>query len=277
RDCVRPGLGVELRVYLAQSAVLGSSPGVRRYRYTGTDFNHVPSTATPEEFWKYYQDHRTTLRVEMLPIKVADFLDKVGPTPTDAATEQALKDLFEHYKDNVPHPLRDEPAFQEPRRIGVEWVAPGGDWLHARQQAERFVQAVLAGSPGNPFPALSLMANVVETYDRAKDFSYAMPGLTESSFDLAFYREPNKPVDVTALLGQAMGAIATGAPPETFATAYVQGVRMRSGASASPDLAREIQRRAGIKATIVLAGQNPWLAAGLLDYASRGKQPLPLE
>src|SRR5262249_28197724 len=180
RDCVRPGLGVELRVYLAQSAVLGFSPGVRRYRYIGTDFNHVPSTATPDEFWKYYQDNRTTLRVEMLPIKVADFIDKVGPTPTDATTEQALKDLFERHKESEPNPVRDEPGFHEPRRIGVEWVASRSDSPHARQQAERFVQAVLAGSPGNPFPALSLMANVVETYDRAKDFTYAMPGLTES-------------------------------------------------------------------------------------------------
>ena len=117
-DDVYTALGDELRVYMAQSAVLGYPPGVRFYRYVGTDFNHVPATATPDEFWKYYRDNRTTVRVEMLPIKVSDFLDQVGQPPNDEATEQSLKDLFERYKDIEPNPDRDEPAFHEPRRVG---------------------------------------------------------------------------------------------------------------------------------------------------------------
>ena len=81
---VYTALGDELRVSLAQSAILGYPPGVRYYRYAGTDYNHVPATPTAEQFWEYYQDHRTTLRVEMLPIKVEDFLAKVGKPPADA-------------------------------------------------------------------------------------------------------------------------------------------------------------------------------------------------
>ncbi|HMF14386.1 MAG TPA: hypothetical protein VKE94_18845, partial [Gemmataceae bacterium] len=276
-DEVYTALGDELRVYLAQSAVLGYPPGVRYYRYVGVDFNHVPSIATPDEFWKFYQDNRTVMRVEMLPIKVSDFLDKVGTPPNDEATEQALEEMFENFKENDPNPLRDEPAFHEPRRVSIEWVAARPDSPHARQQAERFVLGILSGSPGNPFPALSLMANVVETYDRAKTYKYAMPGLLEGSFDLSYLRDPSKPADVAAMLGQTLGCLTTGADPFAIPAAYVAGVTARSRQAVAPELGREIQRRAGVDAALVAAGQNPWAAAMLLDAAANVRQSLPLE
>ncbi|HMF14554.1 MAG TPA: hypothetical protein VKE94_19700, partial [Gemmataceae bacterium] len=276
-DDVYTALGDELRVYLAQSAVLGYPPGVRYFRYVGTDFNHVPATATPDEFWKYYKDHRTTLRVEMLPIKVSEFLDKVGQPPSDEATEQSLKDLFDRYKDSEPNPDRDEPAFREPRRVGIEWVASRPDSKHAREQADGFVRAVLAGSPGNPFPALSLSAHVVETYDRFKTSTYATPGLLEGGFDVAYIREPNKPFEVAALLGQTMGMLATGAPPEGMAALYVQGIRVRGAQAAATEIGREVQRRAGVAATLVLAGRDFWTAAGMLDYAANARQSVPFD
>ena len=128
-------LGDELRVYLAQCAVLGYPAGVRYYRYVGADVNHVPATATPDEFWAFYQDNRTTLRVEMLPIKVSDFLSKVNQPP--ASAEQELHDLYERYKDAEYNPERDEPAFREPRRVAVEWIGARADSPSARKQADQ--------------------------------------------------------------------------------------------------------------------------------------------
>src|SRR5262249_52143188 len=170
-------LGDELRVYLAQCAVLGYPPGLRYYRYVGTDLNNVPSTATPNDFWKFYQENRTTLRVEMLPIKVSDFLSKVGQPPQDAATKQELRDLFERHKDDEFNPERDQPAFREPRRVSVEWVSARQDSPHQRKQADNFMlSSIAAGAAGNPLPALALSTKIIENYDQGKTFAYPMPG-----------------------------------------------------------------------------------------------------
>lgn len=274
-DDVYTALGDELRVYLAQSAVLGQPPGARYHRYPGTDVNDVPATATPNEFWTYYQDNRTTLRVEMMPIKVADFLAKVGAPPSDA--DQALQDLFNRYKENEYRPQRDEPAFHEPQRVAIEWVGARPDSPHLRKQADQFILSMLALTPANPFLALDLTTRILETYESSKAVNYAMPDLLEGSFELSFFRDVTKPADVAGVLGQAMGTIAIGGNPASVRALYLAGVYARSHPAAAVEVTRELQRRAGVYATLVLAGQNPWTAAGMLAYASQAKQTLPLE
>jgi hypothetical protein len=272
---VYTALGDELRVYLAQSAVLGYPPGARYYRYASVDVNHVPATATPDEFWRFYQDNRTTLRVEMLPIKVEDFLSKVGQPPPEAKDE--LKTLFQRHENDDYDPNSDMPAFRVPRRVSTEWVSGRADSPHQRRQADNFILAALAsGAAGNPLPAVALSTQIIEEYDRFKNISYSLPGLMERGFEWAYYRNATKPVDVAAALGQAMGAMGTGANPASVATLYVAGVDTRGRAAVAPAMQAETQRRAGVDATLVLSGLNPWAEAALFDYASNARQNLPL-
>jgi hypothetical protein len=273
-DDIYTALGDELRVGLAQSAVLGYPPGARYYRYVGTEVNHVPATATPDEFWKYYQDNRTTLRVEMLPIKVDDFLAEAKKLPEPS--KQELEDLFNRHKDQEYNPDLDQPAFREPRRVAIEWVSARQDSPHQRKQADQFITSLVAAGPTNPLPVAALTTQVLEEWER-RTFSYRMPGLLESSFALSFYRDATKPIDAAAVLGQAMGAIATGADPVSVATLYVAGIDVRNRAAVSSAVQAETQRRAGVAATMVLAGTNPLLAAGLVRYADQANQVLPLD
>ena len=271
-------LSDELRVCLAKCAVLGDPPGVRYYRYVGTDLNSVPSTATPNDFWKFFQDNRTTLRVEMLPIKVSDFLGKVGQPPKDDATKQELRDLFERHKDDEYNPDRDQPAFREPRRVSVEWVSARQDSPHQRKQAENFMLSTIAtGAAGNPIPAWALSTQIIEKYDQGKSFTYPMPGLLDASYELAFYRNPPKPADVASALGLAMGNLATGASPDGIRAGVAAGIYGRHRPDVAAAVASESQRRVGVDATLVLTGLNPWAEAGVLSYADRADQVLPLD
>jgi hypothetical protein len=273
-DDIYMALGDELRVYLAQSAVLGYPPGVRYYRYVGADVNHVPATATPYEFWKYYQDNRTTLRVEMLPIKVDDFLAEARKLPEPSPQE--LEDLFNRHKDQEYNPDLDQPAFREPRRVAIEWVSARQDAPHQRKQADQFILSLVAAGPANPLPATALTTLVLDEYQR-RTYTFRMPGLLEDSFALAFYRDATKPVDAGAVLAQAMGAIGTGADPVSVVTLYVAGIDARNRAAVAPAVQTETQRRAGIDATMVMVGTNPLLAAGLLRYAEQARQVLPFD
>jgi hypothetical protein len=271
-------LGDELRVYIAKCAVLGYPPGVRYFRHLGTDVHYVPATATPEEFWKFYQDNRTTLRVEMLPIKVSDFLSKVGQPPQDEATKEELRNLYERHKDDEFHPDLDQPAFKEPRRLSVEWVSLRQDSPQQRKEAENFMlSAIASGAAGNPLPAWALSTQIIEKYDRGKTFTYPMPGLLERNFELAFLREPPKAEDVASALGLAMGSLGTGTNPNAIRAGLMAGVHSRHRPAVAAAIAAETQRRNGVYATLVLSGLNPLTQARLLEHADRAEQALPLD
>jgi hypothetical protein len=271
-------LGDELRVSMAQSAVLGAAPGVRGYRNMGKDLYQVPSTATPDEFFKFYEDNRTTLRVEMLPIKVSAFLDKVGKPPQDDATKQELRDLFERYKDDEYTPDRDQPAFREPRRLSIEWIGGRGDSKHRRDLADKFMlSAFVAGAGGSPIPAWAIASQIAEEYDRRSRFTYRMPRLLEGEFESAFYREPLKGEDVASAIGLGMGALGTGAPADSVRAGFTAGLYGRNRPAASAAIAAETQRRAGVNAALVASGLNGWCQSALFGYADRAEQSLPFD
>jgi hypothetical protein len=282
-DDLFAALGDELKVYLAQKAILGYPAGARYYQYLGLNINQVPATATPAEFWKFYRDNRTTLRVDMLPIKVEDFLSKVGQPPPDAESE--LKDLFNRYKDVEPNPDRDEPGFREPRRVQIEYLsakdtAPFFQTVAKNQvfPLKQYLLPGLAATPGNALSAVGLTTQVVAQYHQNR-YDYRLPDWTEPSFALAFYRDVNKPEDLASAVGHALGASGTNGSPLGVALGYVGSVVARDKGKAQPFIDKEILARAGVGATLLLTvpSLSPLTAAVVwrnLDYDTRF---LPLE
>jgi hypothetical protein len=275
-DDIYTALGDELRVYLAQCAVLGYPAGVRYYRYVGSDVNHVPATATPDEFWNFYQENRTTLRVEMMPIKVDAFLKDVPNPP--ATAESDLKDLYNTYKDYEYNPDRDQSAFKEPRRVAIEWVSSKPDSPRNQKLAQEQILSMIAATPGSYYPILALTTQAMEEYQRLQiRGQFSMPRLTEPSFALSFYRGDAKAPDIATAAGQAAGASITGAGMPSVVTSYVASVVTRNKDTVAAAVERETKRRIPVDATLVLAGTNPWTAAGLWWYADRAEQALPLD
>jgi hypothetical protein len=142
----------EYRVSLAKEAILGSSSGVRSYRNDLDGIHHSPAIATPDEFYKYYQEQRTTLAVSMLPIAVKDFVSKVQAAPK----EQDLRNLYERYKEEEPAAARRQPGFKEPRRVKVQYFSYRTNGPFARKQAAQMLELLplfRLGVPVAPFAA----------------------------------------------------------------------------------------------------------------------------
>ena len=85
----------EFRVAMAKEAVLGVASGVRSYRQEADGIHYSPSVATPDEFYRYFQEQRTTLSVSMLPIAVKSFVDKVQASPTETDLRNLYRALQE--------------------------------------------------------------------------------------------------------------------------------------------------------------------------------------
>ena len=142
----------EYRVALAKEAVLGFGSGVRFFRQSVDDIHHSPSAATPDEFLKYFQQQRTTVAVNMLPIPVENFVAKVTAKPAEAN----LRNLYERYKDDEPSPTRRQPGFKEPRRIQVQSFSykPTGPFARKlASKATELLPVLRATAPAAPFAA----------------------------------------------------------------------------------------------------------------------------
>jgi hypothetical protein len=120
-DQLTQALNQEFRFVLAQEAVLGAEGGVRGVRDTVVP--EMPAAGTPREFLDWYRNHRTTLKVAVLPVPVKRFVDQVKETPP----ESTLKALYEQYKGFEPEPSRQLPGFKEPRRVRVQMASARSD------------------------------------------------------------------------------------------------------------------------------------------------------
>ena len=129
RDLVE-GLRAEFRVVMAHGLLVGFEPGVRRFRSL-LGATESPAVGTPDQFFRYYREMRTTLRVQMLPISVTAFLDKVTQQPT----EQELRARYDRFRDQEPSPSLRDPGFKEPRRIAVQYVTGSPDTPFYREIA----------------------------------------------------------------------------------------------------------------------------------------------
>jgi hypothetical protein len=123
----------EYRVAMAKKILLGSDSGVRGYRNAYDGIHFSPAAATPDEFYKYFQDQRTTVAVSMLPIEVKSFVEKVQAKPSEAD----LRNLYARYKDEEPSPTRRAPGFKEPRRIKVQYFSFRTEGPFARKLAAK--------------------------------------------------------------------------------------------------------------------------------------------
>src|SRR5579864_6904125 len=117
-DNLMEALKDEFRVRIAEAVLLGQS-----------NIRNTPAYVTPYEFWTYFDDVRTAIRVGMLPVKVEDYEKKVTAQPS----EGELKDLFDKYKKDEPAPMKETPGFKEPKRVKLEWVSGKADTPYFRK------------------------------------------------------------------------------------------------------------------------------------------------
>jgi hypothetical protein len=104
----------EYRVRIAQTAVLGAAPGLP---------DATPSYVTPYEFYKFFRDNRTTVRVNMLPQEAESFVSKV----TEQPSESELRDLFTKYARDEADPSLERPGFKEGKKVKIDWLGTKAD------------------------------------------------------------------------------------------------------------------------------------------------------
>jgi hypothetical protein len=220
----------EFRVLMAKEALLGSASGVRGYRESVDGIHVSPSVATPDEFYRYFQEQRTTLSVSLLPIAVESFVPetkkRVQPTEAD------LRNLYERYKNDEPSPTRRQPGFKEPRRIQVAYFRYRLEGPFARKLAAQAVAlwpVFQIGQPASAFAAGGGLAWAASMASYA-DLDMALGSLYEK------YREEAKQFGWTydlpssrtvalqasaAAVGQLMGSLGTGGTPLAGPTGWL--------------------------------------------------------
>jgi hypothetical protein len=142
----------EFRMALAKEALLGTASGARSYRQAVDGIHHSPTAATPDEFYKYFQEQRTALSVSILPIAVKSFVDQVQAKPTEAD----LRNLYDRYKNDEPLPTRRQPGFKEPRRIQLQYLSYHPEGPFARKlaaKASELLPVFRVGQPASAFAA----------------------------------------------------------------------------------------------------------------------------
>ncbi len=144
----------EFRVQLAKEVLLGHGSGVRAYLNEAEPVRLTPTAATPDEFLAYYREHRTTLKVAVLPLDVADFTSKVSGQPS----EQDLENRYETYKDRVPKPDERTPGFMEPRRIRVQYASASPESPFYVAEAKKMAKALAVYSDPAASAALRVAA-----------------------------------------------------------------------------------------------------------------------
>lgn len=222
----------EFRVRLAQEALLGDAAGARTALGTGLAGDQVPAGSTPEQFWEFYKDKRTTLKVDFLRVPVSQFIGEVKEAPT----EQELKDLFARYKNDEPSPEKATPGFKVPRKVKVEWVAADPNAPHYREASAKALPLLPAGQPlallslpqslagapcgvagaAGPLAVASLwnapLQMEYEGYVKGVK-SWWDASTIEASNDNPYATGLRRPETVAAVLGQAVGTAATGGLP----------------------------------------------------------------
>ncbi len=241
----------EFRVALAKEALLGSAPGVRSYRAAVDGIHVSPSVATPDEFYKYFQERRTTLSLSILPLAVKDFVNKVEAKPT----ETALRNLYERYKNDEPSPTRRQPGFKEPRRIKIESFSYRPEGPFARKLADKAIELLpvfRVGQPASAFAAGGGLAwaaslagyadvdtavrslyedylreesrRVTVKYDRDDSTRFGLPG---------DFPQP-RGVEVqgaAAVLGELLGGFSSGGTPLSAPTGWLAAQEMAERAT----------------------------------------------
>jgi hypothetical protein len=256
----------EFRVRLAKEVLLGSAGSARSAAGAGMGGGEVPGLGTPDEFWDYYKEQLTSLKVAFLKIPVKQFTEGVKAQPT----QQELDDLYRRYKNDEPNPERPTPGFKLPRKVKVQWVAADSESPHYREAVDKAMPALKASGPLAllPFPAVSggtasgpagaaAQMAVGSLWNVPQQFEYLayLKGV-KSWWDATsvvpegtnpYATGLRRPDTVASVLGQAIGAGATGAPPVWSAAETLAG-------ATEARVAEQKLRQA----SMVLAGSNPF-------------------
>jgi hypothetical protein len=272
----------EFRVRLAKEVLLGSANGARSAMGGGLVGDEVPAAATPEEFWEYYKDQFTELKVAFLKVPVSQFTDQVKKEPT----QQELEDLFRRYKKDEPSPDRATPGFQVPRKVKVEWVAADAQSPHYQAAADKAVSLlnntqaltlltiVPAGvgtlaSPVGVYASLALPSVPVPLYQfEYESFVKGAKSWWDASNitpegDNPYATGQNRPDTLAAVAGQLIGSGMTFASPETVAVTLAGSIEIR--------LAEQKARHA----SMVLAGSSPFPLAVATQEAALANVRIP--
>jgi hypothetical protein len=237
----------ELRVQLAQEAILGHGQGVRAYVNEAQPVRMTPTAATPDEFLAFFREHRTTLKVALLPINVADFTSKV----TEKPSEEVLQHLYDLYKDKEPKPDERLPGFKEPRRVRLQFASVSAESPFYVAEAKKMAKALAGYSepatsaalrvaagvnlyPAGSWPAWAAAAALpnafdplLQEYERYRD-EEAREASRDAriGFDLRD-RSPvkDKPQVYAALVGQFLGAGLTGPATPVAGASLLPGVQ----------------------------------------------------
>jgi hypothetical protein len=247
-DTLTAALKDEFRVRTAKSALLGETHITR---------TALPIGATPGELFDWYKDARTTVRVGLIEVPVANFVDKVTEEPTEAD----LKALFDKYKNVEYDPTQERPGFKDPRKVRAEWFDAPYDspyFIEAAKrgrvfQAVRQFGAAAVTADGTPAGmlatafALSPLVADAPLDELYREYVQSLPswtspiafGVRSGIHDSSVLR----PENIAILVGSSVASGATGSGPFTGPLAMEGRV-----------VIREIRDRARIGATAILSG-----------------------
>jgi hypothetical protein len=272
----------EFRVRLAQDALLGSAGGARSALGSGLASDDVPAGSTPEQFWEFFKDKRTTLTVDFLKVPVSQFTAQVKEQPTEAE----LQDLFKRYKNDEPSPERATPGFKVPRKVKVEWVAADPESSHYRDAAAKAVPLLpsgealgllalpqtFGGGAAGPLGTVGTLALTSRWYSPER-FEYDnYTGGMKSWWDATSFDARNnnpyatgvdRPEGVAALVGQALGAAAT------------QGTAWNLEGAVGGSIDARVAEQKVRQASMILAGSNPFPLAALAQEVAAVNVPVP--
>jgi uncharacterized protein (DUF2267 family) len=260
-EMLTDALAQEFRVRAARNALVGDAGTNSRMFQTRSE---MPTLTTPDEFYDWFKDNRTLVRVGLIELPVEQFTAKV-PDPTD---ENALKDLYGKYRNDEANPARETPGFKEPRKVKIEWFAvPMQSDFHRKVAA-----AVLAVDP------LGLAARLLEQYEHYVNYSpnWTNPsgyGLGRSGLhDSSVLRAEN----FAALAGACTSGNPLGGPLAMEASAFVQESKDRARIGVSAILSGSAENPLGIDAMpmavtptpLTLDQLRPILLARIQDQAA---------
>jgi hypothetical protein len=126
---------------------------------------------SPAERWDYYQRLHRRSHVEVLPIEVARFLDRV-PTPSD----EDLEKLFQEGRFRFPDPNSAEPAFRQPHLASFQAVMANFNSFYEKELAkvtpeeiEKYYNENLSKFPYSEFDPIDASGFPIEAPDPQDD------------------------------------------------------------------------------------------------------------
>ncbi len=274
----------EFRVRLAKEILLGSAGSARAAAGGGLVGEEVPGEGTPAEFWDYYKDNRTTLKVDFLKIPVKQFIEQVKAEPS----QQELEDLYRRYKNDEPNPEKPTPGFKLPRKVKVEWVEANPESAHYREAAEKALPVLRASGPLSllSFPAVSYASSAGPGGAAAQLAVGSLWNVPQQFEYLAYLKGVKSWWDASNVIPEGTNPYATGLR-RTDTVAAVTGQLLGSGLTAgSPWTAAgalggsvevRLAEQKARQASMVLAGAGPFPLSVAAQEAALSEVPMPRE